>query len=370
MRLAIVAPLVSAIREPQRGGSQAFVADLARGLVERGHDVDLYAASGSDVPGVHVVDTRVDPGALSATLYRASGPAPDGLAAADAAFAAVYAAVRETEYDVVHNHAFDAPAIRLATTLSAPVVHTVHLPPDVAVAEALREAARSPRAPVVAGVSGRQLSEWGRHVSIGAVLPPLVPTRRIRWSSSARDGAVFAGRLSPEKGAAEAIEIAQAAGIRIDVYGDSYDGEYTEERIEPRRADPGVAIHPGVPRTVIWEVMARARAVLCPARWEEPFGMVAAEAQACGTPVVAFRRGALDEVIVDTVTGYLVASDDVDAAADAVTRISGLAHADCRAHAERHLDLELSLDAHEQVYRRVASAAFHKSLDDLASGWA
>jgi glycosyltransferase involved in cell wall biosynthesis len=82
--------------------------------------------------------------------------------------------------------------------------------------------------------------------------------------------------------------------------------------------------------------------------------MVAAEAQACGTPVVAFRRGALDEVIVDTVTGFLVAPDDVEAAADAVRRSARLSHADCRAHAESHLDLELSLDLHEQVYRRVA----------------
>jgi len=356
MKVAIVAPLVSAIREPQRGGSQAFVSDLARGLVDRGHEVHLYAASGSELPGVRVVDTGVDPRALAATLYRASGPAADGLAAAEAAFAAVYAAVGEARYDVVHNHAFDAPAISLATRLRAPVVHTLHLPPDAAVADALRDAARSDRAPTVAGVSACQASAWRQVVSVDAILSPLVPTRLIRWSPSAREGAVFAGRLSPEKGAIEAIEIAQAAGVRIDVYGDSYDAEYTRERIDPRRADPGVAVHAGVPRTVIWEVIARAAVVLCPARWEEPFGMVAAEAQACGTPVVAFRRGALDEVIVDGVTGFLVAPDDINAAADAVTRTSELSPSECRDHAESHLDLELSLDAHEQLYRRVARA--------------
>src|ERR1700722_10471986 len=100
MKLAIVAPLVSAIREPQRGGSQAFVSDLARGLVERGHEVHLYAASGSEVDGVRMVDTGVDPDALAATLYRASAPAATGLAAAQAAFSAVYAVVREGRYDV------------------------------------------------------------------------------------------------------------------------------------------------------------------------------------------------------------------------------------------------------------------------------
>jgi glycosyltransferase involved in cell wall biosynthesis len=357
MRIAIIAPLVSPIREPQRGGAQAFVVDLARGLVDRGHEVDLYAASGSDVPGVPVVDVGVDSRGLAATLYRASGPAGDGVAAAEAAFATVYAAVREARYDVVHNHAFDAPAISLATGLCAPVVHTLHLPPDTAVADALRHAGRSERAPTVAGVSARQASAWHHAVSVDAILPPLVPTSVIRWSPAAGEGAIFAGRLSPEKGAIEAIAIARAAGVRIDVYGDSYDAEYTRERIDPRRADPGVAMHPGVPRSVIWEALARAAVVLCPAKWEEPFGMVAAEAQACGTPVVAFRRGALEEVIVDGVTGFLVAPDDINAAAHAITRARELSRPACRDHAESQLDLTLSLDAHEQLYGRVAGSA-------------
>jgi glycosyltransferase involved in cell wall biosynthesis len=356
MRVAIVAPLVSAIREPQRGGSQAFVSDLARGLVARGHEVDLYCASGSEVPGVRVVDTGVDPHALAATLYRASGPAADGLPAAGAAFAGIYAAIHEVRYDVVHNHAFDPPAVSLATGTGAPVVHTLHLPPDAAVAGALREVARSDRAPTVSAVSAAQADAWQRVVAVDAILPPFVPTRLIRWSRSAGKGAVFAGRLSPEKGTIEAIEIARTAGVRIGVYGDPYDAEYSREAIEPRRSDPGVALHGGVPRTAIWEVMARAAVVLCPARWEEPFGMVAAEAQACGTPVVAFHRGALDEVILDGVTGFLVAPDDVSAAADAVRRAVQLSRSRCRDHAERHLDLELSLDAHEQLYARVARA--------------
>jgi glycosyltransferase involved in cell wall biosynthesis len=356
MLIALVAPLVSPIREPQRGGSQAFVADLARGLVERGHEVHVYAASGSDVPGVAVIDTGVDSDALAATLYRASGQAEESEAVADAAFATVYAAVVETRYDVVHNHAFDAPAVRLAIGLPAPVVHTLHLPPDTAVADALRDAVESDRAPVIASVSASQASAWRRVVPVDAILPPAVPTRAIRWVASAGEGAVFAGRLSPEKGAAEAIEIAEAAGVRIDLYGDVYDAEYTRERIDPRRSDPGVAVHPGVPRTVIWETIARAAVVVCPAMWEEPFGMVAAEAQACGTPVVAFRRGALEEVVLDGATGFLVAPGDIGAAARAVRKTGELSRSRCRDHAERHLDLELTLDAHEQLYGRVATA--------------
>src|SRR5439155_987367 len=128
--------------------------------------------------------------------------------------------------------------------------------------------------------------------------------------------------LSPEKGAAEAIEIARKAGIPIDLYGDAYDPEYAAAMVSSSRAVSGVSIHSGVAREVLWRVMGRAAAVLCPAKWDEPFGLVAAEAQATGTPVVAFRRGALEEVVVDGETGFLASPGDVDGAAQAVTQLA------------------------------------------------
>ena len=368
-----MAPLVSAIREPQGGGSQAFVSDLARGLAGRGHVVHVYAATGSQIPGVTVIDTGVDPASLAATLYRAgdsaatSAPDRDPAArysTAAAAFARAYSAVGKNQYDLIHNHAFDAPAITLAAGLGLPVVHTLHLPPDAAIAAALRQAARGGPPPAVACVSEFQAGRWRAVAGVGAVLPPYVATRSVPWSDTAGDGAVFAGRLSPEKGAAEAIDIARAAGARIDVYGDVYDAGYARDQIAPRRDAPGVAVHPGVPRTSMWAAMARAAVVLCPARWDEPFGMAAADAQACGTPVVAFRRGGLAEIVVDGVTGFLVAPDDVQAAADCVRKTAQISRAACREHAEKHLDLERSLDAHEQFYRRVIGRADRDTAHD------
>jgi UDP-glucose:tetrahydrobiopterin glucosyltransferase len=376
MKIAILAPLVTAIREPQLGGSQAFVSDLARGLADRGHEVHVYAASGSKIPGVTVVDTGADPRALAGILYRAvvpagtgpagaatalesaaSGPVEAARASAEAAFAGAYASMRDASYDVVHNHAFDAPAVRLATSVPAPVLHTLHLPPDETVTAALDLAAHSARPPVVATVSNFQAAAWRRVVRIDEVLPPYVPTRVIPYSAMAGHGAVFAGRLSPEKGAAEAVDIASAAGLSIDVYGDAYDEGYARDRIAPRQARLGVRIHPAICRPSVWQAMGNAAVVLNPAQWDEPFGMAAAEAQACGTPVVGFRRGGLSEVIEDGVTGFLVPPGDLQAAVEAVRRTAAISRAACRSHAERHLDLNQSLDEHERVYRQMTATS-------------
>jgi len=360
MKIALMAPLVTAIREPQRGGSQAFVADLACGLAGRGHEVHVYAASGSTIPGVTVIDTGVDPEALAGTLYRAAEPGGPPTAssrqAAEAAFGSAYAQVQQTRYDVIHNHAFDAPAVRLATALLAPVLHTMHLPPDDVVAAALRQAVRSARPPAIATVSAFQAAAWRATVPVDAVLLPTVPTGSIPWSPTAGHGAVFAGRLSPEKGVAEAVDIARAAGVSIDIYGDAYDSSYASTAISPRAARPGVAVHPAVPRASLWKAMTQAAVMLYPVQWDEPFGMAAAEAQACGTPVVAFRRGGLGEVIADGVTGFLVPPGDVEAAAAAVGQAAELSRTACRRHAETMLDLNQSLDAHERLYQRIVSA--------------
>jgi glycosyltransferase involved in cell wall biosynthesis len=374
VKIAIMAPLVTAIREPQLGGSQAFLSDLAGGLADRGHEVHVYAASGSTIPKVTVIDTGADSRVLAGTLYRATVPADAGSAgaairspsprggtgdagrAAQAAFAAAYARARDGGYDVIHNHAFDAPAIRLATTMPVPVLHTLHLPPDQALITALDEAARSARPPVVATVSAFQAAAWRRVIRVDEVLPPYVPTGVIPYSATRGHGAIFAGRLSPEKGVAEAIDIASAAGLSVDVYGDAYDKGYSRDQIEPRQTRPGVRVHQAIPRALLWTAISKAAVFLNLVHWDEPFGMAAAEAQACGTPVVAFRRGGLTEVVEDGISGFLVPPGDLRAAAEAVERTGSISRAACRRHAERHLDLEQSLDAHERIYRRMKAA--------------
>ena len=351
MRIAMVAPLVTPIREPQLGGSQAIVADLATGLHARGHEVHVYAASGSEIPGVTVIDSGVDASSLAGLLYRhGRSPATDARAA-DHAFATVYASIRRGSYDVVHNHAFDPPAIRLASSLLAPVVHTLHLPPEPAMASALAESRESENRPIIATVSASAARAWRALASLDVILPDGVPVDRIPWSITGGNGVIFAGRFSPEKGAEDAIAIAREAGLRIDLYGEPYDPDYADAHVFSHKGEAGVSIHSGLIRSELWQRMADARAVLCPAKWDEPFGMVAAEAQAAGTPVIAYRRGALPEIIIDGQTGFLTPPDDIAVAARALEAVSRIGRLDCRKHAVGDLSLEASLVAHERLYR-------------------
>jgi UDP-glucose:tetrahydrobiopterin glucosyltransferase len=350
VRVALVAPLVTPIAEPQLGGSQAVVADLATALGERGHDVEVFAANGSSVPGVEVHEV-VDAADLSDTFFRSGARTPDS-AAADAAFERVAGAIAARSFDVVHNHAFDVPAVRALASSAAPVIHTVHLPPTAEMAAALKRVVRPNGGAVrVVSVSHAQERAWRAAEVPNVTIPNGVPTGRIPWSKQRGRGALFAGRFTSEKGVLDAIRIAERAQLPLSLAGWPYDAAFAERELYPALAGSHSTILGALDRARLWLWMAAAAVVLCPSRWDEPFGLVAAEAQAAGTPVVAYRRGALPEVLAEGETGYIVEEGDVDGAVAAVGRALLLDRTACRRHARADLDLDQMVGGVEELYR-------------------
>lgn len=356
MRIALLAPLIAPIREPQLGGVATLLTDLAAGLADAGHEVDLFAASGSRFDGLRLVDTGVRAADVAGTLHRPLGPPPGQreLRRARAAFTTAFDRIGDG-YDLVHNHAFDPPAIELASGLPCPVVHTLHLPPHPFLADALCDAQGGSRPPCLAAVSRTHRAAWERFVPVDTVLRPGVPVARIPWGGSAPDGPlVCAGRISPEKGTLDAIAIARRAGRPLVVAGHRYDDPYA--RAVEQAAGPDVVLAGSLPRTALWSLLARAAALLFPIGWDEPFGMVTAEAQAAGCPVIGYRRGALPDVIADGTTGIVVDPGDVDAAAAGVATAGALDRTACRRHAERTLALAPMIRAHVDLYARLVGS--------------
>lgn len=392
LRIAFLAPLVAPIAPPYLGGAQALLADLAAGLAARGHDVTLYALPGSAVLGARIVpvtgsvapanlgvqvapkvdaydearddsderdEDEPDPFALDPALY-----------AADTAYMDVYRAIaRESaRYDLVHAHAYDWGAYAHSLIQPLPVVHTLHMPAgDPALDRLLGSLApppgsRHPRTrPVyLTTVSQGCAATYAAVCRIDAVIHNGIAVERVPFVPRVASDAplLFAGRMSPEKGVIDALEIAARSGRPLLVVGDVYDKAYFAAEVEPRLAAMPNATYLGPrSREDVWRLMGDASALLCPSRWQEPFGLAPCEAQAAGTPVIAYARGGLGEVVADGRTGYVVAPGDVTAAADAVGRVGALDRAACRAWVSERFDLPHMLDGYEALYSRVLSEA-------------
>jgi UDP-glucose:tetrahydrobiopterin glucosyltransferase len=347
MRVALVASLVSPILPAEANGPHAVIGDLARGLGARGHDVTVYAAEGSAVDGADVVQVPVEPAVARASIGFA-GPADQAAAAAlNRGYAGLFARLREEQPDVVSQHAFDAAAISLADGL--PALHTLHMPPLVPdVVSALRHSPSS-RA-VVSNAARGAWEELG--VSRLIVLRNGVPADD-PMPGPVLPVALIAGRISPEKGTDAAIRVARRAGLAVLVAGDAYDPRYFRDEVEPL-LHPREWIGP-VPRPELFELMARSSVLFMPVRWEETFGLVAAEAQMAGLPVVGYRRGALPEVVPQGLGGWLVDPDDEDALLAAVAFARTLDRTAIRDIARAELGVDRMVDGYERVLTKIAA---------------
>ncbi|HJU21425.1 MAG TPA: glycosyltransferase [Casimicrobiaceae bacterium] len=348
LRVAIVAPLVAPLGDAHPYGNQHFSRDLAQGLSMRGHDVVVYAAAGSDVPGV-VTETVDVPVAARRRFVLLRGNRRGESDAMRRAFDALFARLRRESYDVVSQHAFDREAIDGCEDL--PALHTLHLPPMRDDVVAIVRNCDG----VLASVSNHCARSWSDVLDREVLaLPNGVPDFGPPVDCTTEDIALIAGRISREKGIATAIVAARAAGLMPIVAGEIYDHDYFERDVEPLLTD-GPLVSP-MPRAALGRVMARAAVALMPIEWDEPFGLVAAEAQLAGCPVVGYRRGALPEVVREGIGGFLVDPGDEDALVAAIADVHALDRRAIRDQALRRFSMAACIGRYEAALHEVAQS--------------
>lgn len=337
MRIAIVAHLKYPIAQPFAGGLELHTHLTAARLRQRGHDVVLFAATGSD------------PAVGTAAICDPTGEA-DAHGAEGPAYRTIMARIAEGGFDLVHNNSLHDLPLRASRGLATPMVSVLHTPPFLPYTDGMR--ARDPRMPILA-VSASLAEAWHGIVPDAEVVGNGIDLDAFPFSACPAEAgyAFWSGRIVPEKGLHLAIDAARAAGLPLVFAGPRHSGAYWNEEIAPRLG-AGVTDAGHLAQRDLAARLGRACVALVSPRWEEPFGLVVVEALACGTPVAGFRRGALPDIL-SAETGRLATPDDPRDLARAAREAMTLDRAACRRRAGKHYDVEGMIDAYERVYRRM-----------------
>lgn len=350
MRICLVASSRHPVREPFAGGLEALTHGLARQLVRRGHEVTLFAAAGSD-PGLPVTVLDAVPFTASAVARRDVNAPSDRWMAEHHAYLGLMLDLARTpgRFDVVHNNSLHHLPVAMAPMIGTPVLTTLHTPPIPWLESAI---ATTPGGSAFTAVSRFTARAWEHVVD---ATPVLNGVDTYAWPAGPGGGpVVWTGRLVREKAPHAAIDAARAAGAPIVLAGPVADETYFEEMVAPRLGPD--AVHVGhLDHRALARLLGRASVAAVTPTWDEPYGLVAAEAMSCGTPVAAYARGALPELVVDGV-GALAEPGDVAGLAAAIDAARRCDRRAVRAHAVAHHSVDRMVADFEACYAGLAGA--------------
>ncbi|MGZ5212682.1 MAG: glycosyltransferase family 4 protein [Actinomycetota bacterium] len=337
LRVAMLAPISWRVPPRHYGPWEQFVSLLTEGLVERGVDVTLFAAADSvtsarlvgTIPTGYSEDPNLDPkvweGLHIATVFE-----------------------RAAEFDLIHNN-FDFLPLTYSGLVDTPVLTTIH------------GFSSEKIVPVFERYAGRghyvAISDADRHPRLHyeATIHHGIRMETFPLVATPGDYLLFFGRIHPDKGTAEAIDVAERAGLPLMIAGIVQDREYFERSVSPHVDGDRVRFIGSVGPDERGAVLGGARALLHLISFEEPFGFSVIESMACGTPVIATRRGSMAELIQDGVNGYLV--DAPDRAIEAIEAAGRLDRNAVRASVEQRFDVHRMVDEYMEVYRRIVERA-------------
>jgi glycosyltransferase involved in cell wall biosynthesis len=338
MRIAHIAPVATTIPPPKSGSVETMTSLLTEGLVARGHDVTLFATADSKTTAkLHAIythgywhDEHMWPWELYEMLNLAA------------------AVERAVEFDIIHYEAAYYPMSLAFTRLChTPIVQTLHHSPSAAEVELWRH---YPEAPFVA-ISNEQARLLNGLNVVGTVLHG-IDTDNFAFQETPEDYLLFLGRFTDGKGPLQAIEMAKRVGMKLILA--AAEDDYYRERVAPHVDGRRVIYFGEADFQAKVKLYGGARALLYPIQAREPFGLVLAEAMACGTPVVALDRGAVREVVDEGVTGLIF--NDLEEMARGLTRVFDLDRRRVHERAVARFGTKRMVDEYIAVYTRIVEA--------------
>jgi glycosyltransferase involved in cell wall biosynthesis len=333
MRVAILAPIAWRTPPRQYGPWEQVASNLAEGLVAKGVDVTLFATGDSVTQGrleavcekPYAEDSTVDPKVWECLHIS-------------------HVMEQAHRFDIIHNH-FDFLPLTYSRLINTPILTTIHGFSSPQIIPVYKKYNSSNAYISISNADRHPELQYLRTIYHG------VNPEHFAYRDQKEDFLLYFGRIHPDKGAHAAIDIARQAGYSLKMAGLIQDQHYFETRIKPKIDNDQVVYLGNAGPALRRELLGNAKALLHPIFFEEPFGLSVVEAMMCGTPVIAFARGSMPELIVDGKTGFLV--NHVAEAVGAVKKLKNISYDLCREHALQHFNMDRMIDEYLGAYDEV-----------------
>lgn len=329
---------------------------IAQGLKQRGHEVTLYTPADSVVPGV-----KINSFGIKTAHYHAKELGEDGfryhhtqhtLYLASKAFLDYSSG----KYDLMLSDTF--PIISyFSEFVSGPIVCIHHgvaskehdLKYDI---DRIRQKRYYDRIKFVA-ITNKQRQMGKEFFNYIETIHHGLDLKQFKFSPSPSKDLLFLGRINPRKGTDIAIDVTLETGRKLEIWGDHQNDDYWKQKVEPKINNDNIRYRGHCEYNRVGEVYGQSKALLVPISWDEPFGLVVIESMACGTPVIAFGRGSIPELIVDGVTGFVIEPGNKKAFVEAVKKIDQIDRKKCREHVEKFFSFERMVDDYGKLFLKM-----------------
>jgi len=346
MKIGVIAHIKHPIRSPFSGGLEAFTYDICRQLMQKGHQITLFASSKSD-ESLNVYSILDDTYYNDETGFREKRPnVSSEYMAEHHAYMDLMQHIDTLNLDIIFNNSLHYVPITMAGMLETPMLTVLHTPPFFELQNAVKLAeSRSDMKYIT--VSAKNAANWSDYTANCDVIPNGINLQLWEYHPEAKgDYVIWFGRIHPDKGTHLALQAAKMAGVKLQIVGTIADEKYYNEQVAPLLNEQIIcAGHKN--QEELNNLIGNAILSLITPVWEEPFGLVVAESLACGTPVAGFATGALPLLITEE-TGVLVAPGDAKALAQAIEKARLKNRASCRRHAEASFDADNMVQQYEE----------------------